>query len=241
MVALLVLAVLAGFTLSFLIAKNVPSTVTNTINETTTMSVGLTTTVTQVMMTTSTLQLTTQLRFPQLILQLNVTTIMSGQAISINISEYDPFLSFLNVTASTQFLQDNNFTLGPCGSFDLPFGIAVFQGYFTAMNFSSGKSLNIYSSYETECPAYQSPDYYMFLPSSYNATPFHNETTFYGPPWITMIDSIETTGFWNSGFPNSTNQSEHFQSFPSGVYTLVAGDDWQEVEVAHFTVLPNAT
>ena len=105
MIALLILAVLGGFTLSFLNTKDVPSTATKTVDETTMMRVGSTTTVTQVMVTTSTLHATTLLKFLQLILQLNATTMRSGQAISINVSEYNPFPSVLNVTASTQFLE----------------------------------------------------------------------------------------------------------------------------------------
>jgi hypothetical protein len=234
---------LGGFTLSFLNAKNVTSTVTNTVGETTTMSVGSTTTVTQVIFTTSTLQVTTQLRFPQLVLQLSTTTISSGQELSINVYEYNPFLNVLNVSAATQFLESKNISQGiECGYY-LPFGVSVFSGYYSALNFTKGSPLSISDNWVPDCVAEAiSPAFYEFSPSSYNATIFSNasgssnstEEGMNAP----MEASVATTGYWASIFPYANTR---FQSFPSDVYTVVTCDDWGEVEVAHFTVLPNAT
>jgi hypothetical protein len=118
---------------------------------------------------------------------------------------------------------------GPCGPLNIPVGIAVLSGYYDAANVTSGKALQVYNPGVYACPAIISGiTSYLFQPSSDNATVYgscqpsacFNET---------VSATVSVTGYWTGG-PST------FTSFPSGVYTVVAGDEWGGLAILHFTV-----
>ena len=65
-------------------------------------------------------------------------------AIDVNVSEFNT-LSTYNHIAAAQSWPNANLSLGPCGTFEFPFGIVLYQGHYTNQNISSGTPLTIYT------------------------------------------------------------------------------------------------
>ncbi len=106
----------------------------------------------------------------------------------------------------------------PSGAYE-PLGIAIFNGFFSAVNVSSGKPLYLWQPAPYYCPAgYNSP--WVFLP---------------------MSDVVQTLGgtgrldknFTTNGYWNALSQ---FVVFSPRIYTLVEGDEWGDLVFLYFTV-----
>jgi len=162
----------------------------------------------------------------ELSLTLNGSSISSGQGIAATAVEVNTLTTANNVSAAAKW-PIGNLAVGPCGHLNEPVGIAVLSGNYDAANVSSGLALQIYQPGTYACPAALSGiSGFLFQPSSDNATvlgtcqpgPCFSETT---------SASISVRGYWTANA---------FASFPSGVYTVVAGDEWGGIAIAHFTV-----
>ena len=133
-----------------------------------------------------------------------------------------------NVTAAAAW-PIPGLAVGPCGPLNYPVGVAVLQGNYNAGNVSSGKTLEIYRPGVVACPmVLVKIGGFEFQPSSDNAT---LEATCQQGGGGCMTEIVNATvsfdGYWNGSA---------FTSFPSGVYTVVAGDEWGGVAIVHFTV-----
>ncbi|MDE1830328.1 MAG: hypothetical protein KGI25_08395 [Thaumarchaeota archaeon] len=163
--------------------------------------------------------------FIKLLLTTNSTIIRQGQTIGLDIS--------LNNTASNKLVlnSDNNWGL-PDLSFDpcipRPYGIAVFNGYYTEQNMTDGGPLLIFNP-DASCPAINSTKSYVFEPESTNATVSTCSDS--NLPYCTysqdMQDKIVISGTWDEG---------NLQPLKAGVYTLVGGDEWGHLVIQHFVV-----
>jgi hypothetical protein len=162
----------------------------------------------------------------QLSLALNVTNISSGHAIAATAEELNTGTAALNISSSSQWPIDG-LAVGPCGTVNYPVGLAVLQGVYGLSNFTSGTPLQIYKPGTYGCPAILSGiKGFMYQAASANATVVGG-----CQPGDCMNEivtpSISVSGYWNGG---------SFTSFPSGIYTVVAGDEWGGVSILHFAV-----
>ncbi len=165
----------------------------------------------------------------QLSLALNGSSISPGQGIAATVVEVNTLTTPNNVSAAAEW-PIGNLAVGPCGHVNEPVGIALLRGDYDAANASSGLALQIYQPGTYGCPAILSEiSGFVFQASSDNATvlgscqpgPCFNET---------VSASVSVGGYWTGSLSTS------FTNFPSGVYTVVAGDEWGGIAIAHFTV-----
>jgi hypothetical protein len=166
-------------------------------------------------------------------LALNSTTFQPGQEISVVIDEQNTLATVNNVFASNSWPL-RGLSVGPCGTLNYPFGVAIFQGYYTSSNVSSAKQLQLYKPGIYFCPTMLAEiNAYAFQPSSDNASVFGSCNP---NPCINdfKIESeVTVTGYWLNG------QEATFGNFTPGVYTVVGGDEWGALAVLHFVVQGN--
>jgi hypothetical protein len=162
----------------------------------------------------------------QLSLALNVTNISSGHAIAATAEELNTGTAALNISSSSRWPIDD-LAVGPCGTVNYPVGLAVLRGNYGLSNFTSATPLQIYKPGTYGCPAILSGiKGFVFEAGSANATVLGS-----CQPGDCMNEivtpSISVSGYWNGG---------SFTSFPSGIYTVAAGDEWGGVSILHFAV-----
>ncbi len=166
-------------------------------------------------------------------LSLSATTITGGQTLNVSASEYNAQPAMNNVTASSDWpLQ--GLSLGLCGTVNQPFGMAVFRGHYTRSNVSSAKALLLYQPYGvTSCPMILSEiSQYSFYPHNSTAQIWGSCTP--GPCQVLKVSSSsQTSGFWNA-IP--LVGSSYHSTFPPGVYTVAAGDEWGQLALLYFVV-----
>jgi len=161
-------------------------------------------------------------------LQLNGTSITSGSAIQINVSDYNPSSMALNLTKETDW-GVSGLSMGSCLSQFYPFGIAVLQGRYSPANVSQGTALRIFPA--VPCPLFiRYITGYVFYPMSDNATILP------GTGWSLMAKGVSVSGAYSgAGLGN-------LSVFVPGTYTVVAGDEWGNLAFSYFVVtLPSST
>jgi len=139
-------------------------------------------------------------------------------------------------------------------------GYALFQGHFTAVNISAAGSPLRVGEIGFQPPCLFSPSLASttFLPNSDNTVSIESAHQSKEPPLPVTAEVNATTGYcvysgnstncvgssglfgyWNPALGNSGNgtlSSKQFAYLPSGEYTLVAADDWNQYVYAHLTV-----
>jgi rhodanese-related sulfurtransferase len=160
----------------------------------------------------------------QLQASVNTTTLTPGETLQINVSEYNTLSTDNNVLTATNW-GVNGLTIGACPNINvLPFGVAIFQGNYNAHNISQGTSLELFAA----VPCAQLMRLitgYDFLPVSSNAAIMPGGDL----KSPTLMSAIETVnGIYTQGF--------QLTPFSSGIYTVVAGDEWGDLEFLYFTV-----
>jgi rhodanese-related sulfurtransferase len=160
----------------------------------------------------------------QLRASVNTTTLTPGETLQINISEYNTLSTDNNILAAANW-GVNGLTVGACPNINvLPFGVAIFQGNYNAHNISQGTPLELFAA----VPCAQLMRLitgYDFLPLSINAAimPGGNLAS------PTPMSATETVnGTYTAGF--------QLTPFAAGTYTVVAGDEWGDLEFLYFTV-----
>jgi hypothetical protein len=158
------------------------------------------------------------------------TTYHANQAISIVIDETNT-LSTTNDVPATGNLPSNDFAIDtPNQPTIFPFGIAVFRGEYTSLNYSTGIPLVVFNP----------SDLYggtpVVGPTSYSFHPLSDianiESPSYLPNSLQLIkDTLTLDGYW----PNQ-DYGTQLIPFGSGTYTVVAGDEWGTLVIVHFTV-----
>jgi Putative Ig domain len=169
----------------------------------------------------------------ELFLSLDSKTYQSGQQVGIYIDETNT-LSKTNTITSSANWPVSGLGVGPCGVLNYPFGIAIFQGSYTAANISSGTPLQIYEPAIYHCPMTLADiSSYVFQPLSHNAAVFQmsESTAVFNDMEMNTEFEPAPTGHWASNEAGST-----FTNFEAGVYTIVAGDEWGNLVILHFTV-----
>jgi hypothetical protein len=163
-------------------------------------------------------------------LSIDSATYQPGQSVNIAIDEVNTLTKTNNVSAAGNWAFPG-FSVGPCGTLNYPFGIAIFQGYHTAGDLTSVTPLKLDNPNAVyPCPMILADiSTYAFQPSGDNADVFQLGGT---EPVLTeqMNAQIDPTGYWTG------NANETLTGFAPGVYTVVAGDEWGALVVLHFTV-----
>jgi len=168
----------------------------------------------------------------ELTLSLDSKTYQSGQQVGIDIDEKNTLSKTNTINSSTKW-PVSGLRVGPCGTLNYPFGIAVFQGNYTAANISSATPLQIYEPGTYMCPMILSDtSSYVFQPLSDNAAIFQmsEPTAVFSMAMNTEFEPAPT-GYWASNDVGAA-----FTNFEPGVYTIAAGDEWGALVVVHFTV-----
>jgi hypothetical protein len=163
---------------------------------------------------------------------LNSTVYQQGDSITVTIDEKNTLTTANNITAANEWPVSYWLGAGSCNTLNYPFGIAVVQGYYDANSISAATPLKIFPL--IYCP-YESIAYsYNFQPSSdlaYINTSFGSE-----PSPIRMNINITLTGVWDNWTNTGSETVQAAINFPSGIYTLVGGDEWGTLVILHFRV-----
>jgi len=132
---------------------------------------------------------------------------------------------------------------GPCVSPDVPYGIAVYQGDYTSLNYSSTTPLNLYNPKAIFlCQPLETSisTSFSFQPLSDIADIIHGNSITSGHTSSIISRqqiSAEMTlkGYWTD------DSIPKFTYFNPGVYTVVGGDEWGNLTLVHFTVSESVT
>ena len=165
-------------------------------------------------------------------LSLDSTNYQTGQEISMVVDEENTLSSTNHVRSSHNWML-NGLTLNECGIEYYPFGVAIFQGYYTSLNVSKVTSLYFYNPYAIDpgCPEVSNGQGYDFASLSDNIISISNDNTH---SYNQLKYELVANGYWTKDSTDDYNSS--FSNFNPGVYTVVAGDEWGALVVLHFTV-----
>lgn len=167
----------------------------------------------------------------QLALTLNSTTVPFGETIQIGLDERNALPIPNNVTAATDWPNiEGLLMVGPKSACPIrdSVGYAILPGFYTAEN-ASGVTNEPLEQFFASCPFFESGTSYLFQPMSDNAT------FTIGPNTV----RAETNGDFDiRGYYLTSDGGigTDFHPFPPGTYTVVAGDEWGEMVIQHFTV-----
>jgi hypothetical protein len=164
-------------------------------------------------------------------LSLDSTIYHVGTGVSIVINEKNMLPKTNRVTASEKW-PAGGLSTGPCGTYNFPFGMAIFQGNYTAADILSATPLELFNPVlKHGCPLILSEiSSYVFQPSSDSAAVFQmSEST--AALTLKMNSPVQPAlfGYW---------VDTEFTDFSPGDYTVLGGDEWGAKVVLHFTVIP---
>jgi hypothetical protein len=166
-------------------------------------------------------------------LQLSLNTSSSsanGITVSVSVDDYNSLASINNLTAADAWpLALSGLNGPPCWPGNYPVGLAIAEGYYTSSNVTAAKFLDLVNPQAMYgCPAEFAPIVgYLFQPTNDTAAIYG----FCGAnQCLTEKVSVGVTadGYWSQGGA--------LTSFPRGVYTVAAEDEWGHLVLAYFTV-----
>jgi hypothetical protein len=164
------------------------------------------------------------------LLSLNVSQLVTGNVVGINMSLTNVMSTPDNVTADPgAFANLPQVRLGPCGDLNQPFGFLIAQGYYDAGNASSAVPLMLYSPGAYNCPALLDYSYYVFQPYSYLMNACE------GSDSCAQFPASYSGAYGVSWTSNGGSQATS-APFKPGVYTVVGVTEWGQIDVLHFTV-----
>jgi rhodanese-related sulfurtransferase len=160
----------------------------------------------------------------QLQVAVNATSLTPGENLQISVGEYNT-LTTANSVSSGKNWGVSGLSLGACSNtYVQPFGVALYQGHYTAQNISQATSLEIYA--RVPCPNYiRMITGYDFLPDSINAAVMPGGDV--SSP-TSMSANVIVGGIYT--------QVTQLTPLVSGDYTVVAGDEWGALEFLYIIV-----
>ena len=161
-----------------------------------------------------------------------------------------------NNLSATQNWPLPDLSSGACSSYDQPFGIDVMYGYYTISNVTSASPLPLFTP--SFCPVYFPPAFFVFDPNSdYINTVSIPRTSIQlvtnSTVTLTRTSILEyTTPQGNdqreiplSGYCCTVTRQENclcytygLIPFEVGTYTIADGDEWGDLVLMHFIVMP---
>lgn len=204
----------------------------------------------------------------QLQVELNATSISSGSALSAQLILFNPLDENLSVSggnsSSSAIATWNGYDF-LCNGYGRAWslaGYALFRGDYSSNNFSSaGEPLMLTPPIGASCANFPSPNLFVFLPHSSNATAYYpsrynlppemhrfaiNATTEFcenektGSTYCPVGSSL--LGYWSNPLvgqmdgSRATTNSSYFHYFSPGEYTLAVENIWGQTVYAHFQV-----
>jgi len=177
-----------------------------------------------------------------LYLSLSSAVVKPGNHITFTIAENSTLPRENNISAENLWPM-SGMTLGGCGTLNYPFGISIFRGNYDQNNISSSqRGLQFWSPGIYNCPLILTVKSYLFASSSFEATlgvpgevysPRLAPGTFGPLPMWTNL--ISADGSWTlHDFLGMGGPTYH--EFSSGLYTVIAGDEWGDSVILHFAV-----
>lgn len=155
-------------------------------------------------------------------LSINEGAVEPGQPLVITVDSYNPTSGSLNVTADRSWAVQG-LRVNSCYSSVYPFGVAVYQGSYTAANVTRGQPLQIFPN--VPCPLLiRLVTGYYFSPESSNASVLPGTG-----PAIPISANVSVTGTYS-------DQGSTAQPLSPGTYTVVAGDEWGALVFLQFQV-----
>jgi hypothetical protein len=157
----------------------------------------------------------------ELQVNVNATTIGSGETVQVSLNEFNTLSGVNNVSASQGWA--TQVALGACRNiYDQPFGIAVYLGHVDGQNLSEGRQADVFPF--VACPMY------IRLVTGYEFQPVSDLAVIL--PSSGAVPS-PLTGSVGVGFVYNGPQS---QPLPAGPYTVVAADEWGALAFVYFQV-----
>ena len=167
-------------------------------------------------------------------LSTNSTTYRPGQDVSITVDIKNMWQETNHIIAAKDWPYDNleidQCDMGPWG-FVYPYGIAIFQGSYSLSDFAAATPLALYDfSLLVPCPAPIPAASYDFQPLS-DIAQVSGSSAQFPTSTFAITTTLAETGYWSGSTPKVTKHN-----FEPGVYTIVAGDEWGNLVILHFTV-----
>ncbi len=174
----------------------------------------------------------------RLVMYANSTRIVSGQTLSVNISEYNALNSHNNVSASANWPAQTA-SIALCNSV-YPLRMGVVKGYYSSNNISRVQPTRvghvINSNIVYACPIFLAGAFYNFQPQSDNASWC---VVSGGPACYSPVSHVNSFNSSWVGENSSTGTPARQESLTSGSYTIIGGDEWGQVVFLHFLVFPS--
>ncbi|MGI0091938.1 MAG: hypothetical protein ACREBS_09530 [Nitrososphaerales archaeon] len=191
----------------------------------------------------------------ELALSVNATKLQPNDNVLVNITVLNA-LSTVNNVSSSDSWPISGLALGPCPTGAVA-GISVYQGYYALNNLSDIEKLQLWPLFvpcvvpfifngTTPVGVFQNATSYSFLPKSDMA----NYSAYYIPdcqilscPSLIGKFSMSMNATLNLYAINSTNVPDltvggaSLRSAAPSIYTLVAGDEWGDIVLLHFSVV----
>jgi hypothetical protein len=164
-------------------------------------------------------------------LSLDAKTYKPGDTINMVISETNTLSKMNNILVSDKW-PVSGLSVDLCGTESFPFGVVVMQGDYTTDDISTAIPLILYNpNMIVQCyiPPVLNVKAYDFKPSSDIAT--INGSTPNQTATIEMSTKISMWSYWAGSPPNAVQHN-----YDPGDYTVVAGDEWGNLLIVHFTV-----
>jgi hypothetical protein len=174
---------------------------------------------------------------------LNSSSIVNGSAVEVIMNLFNT----LNKTNSVSPANDwqltnqsevsNSSSFGPtaCSGSMGPYRVAVFSGFYDLSNYTHGTALSIFP-WPAPSPAYNYCGTYIIEHSWIGSTTYAFE-----PESDNATLSLSGQGSWNTPMSLTVLLKPLNITFPVGQYTVVAGDEWGDLLVAHFVVEPSSS
>lgn len=145
-----------------------------------------------------------------------------------------------NNLSSAQDWPLTGLSAGYCSNYNQPFGIDIFQGYYTKENVTSASPLSLFAP--QYCPVYFPPNFFVFDPkSNYVNEVSMQKSSAATNPLGDAEREIPLSGYCcteSLGTQNCTCMTYGAIPFEVGTYTIAGGDEWGDLVLLHFTVLP---
>jgi hypothetical protein len=112
----------------------------------------------------------------------------------------------------------------------------IFQGYYSVSNISEGSPVWLVPPHQAPLCPYLNYSTFSFNPESLNVS-VNGELDNYNLTTKVLVEGYYTT---TQGYV-LPNRNLPPPSFPPGVYTVAAGDEWGQLVLLHFSVTPHLT
>jgi hypothetical protein len=168
-------------------------------------------------------------------LSLNSSAIIRGQSIKIDVNLTNTLVGYSSVIRASGWpvsaLSLPPFFISDCppSASSYPLGIALYTGNYVLANISSGEPMHLTAPGTYYCSNTGNFSGYYFSPMSNRALLTPNDTT-----TLSVQAFKSVNGSWVVGGP--PNYTPRFVLFPSGIYTVVEGDEWGDILFLYFQV-----